>query len=73
MSSSSFSNGSSNGSTSSNNGFISTLSDEEILKDMDQDDFMIFQMCWQWLEIFTLHEMKGWGNMWTQLLVFKMY
>jgi hypothetical protein len=25
------------------------LSDEDILKDMDQDDFMIFQMCWQWL------------------------
>jgi hypothetical protein len=39
----------SNGSTSSNEGFISTLSDEEILKDMDHDDFMIFQMCWQWL------------------------
>jgi hypothetical protein len=45
MSSSSFS----NGSTSSNNGFISILSDEEVLKDMDQDDFMIFQMCWWWL------------------------
>jgi hypothetical protein len=49
MYSTSFSNGSSNGSTSSNEGFISTLSDEEILKDMDHHDFMIFQMCWQWL------------------------
>jgi hypothetical protein len=53
---------SSNGSSSSSDGFISTSSNEKILEDMDQDDFMIFQMMLTTIcnfnEFFTSHEME---------------
>jgi hypothetical protein len=53
---------SSYGSSSSNDGFISTSSNEKILGDMDQDDLMIFQMMLVTIcnfnEFFTSHEME---------------
>jgi hypothetical protein len=59
MFSSSFSNGSS---SSSDDGFTSISSDEEILQDMGHDDFMIFQLllivACNSNEFFISHEME---------------
>jgi hypothetical protein len=53
---------SSNGSSSSNDGFISTSSNEKILEDMDQADLMIFQIMLVTIcnfnDFFTSYEME---------------
>jgi hypothetical protein len=61
---------SSNGFYSSNYDFTSFSSDDDILKNINQNDLVIFQMMTLMVsnsnELFTSHEMKEWGRAMSQ-------